>query len=274
MNKVYEMVTERIKKELEKGIIPWSKPWQGSNKPINWKTGKTYRGVNRILLPPGEYASFKQIQEAGGNVKKGEKAYIAIFWKLLEKENPETGKIEHIPYLRYYNVFEINTQCDGIRSKIIKEEKQHDPLYQAEKIVEGYKDKPEIKLGPAAYYIPSEDAVYMPKINSFIKIEEYYKVLFHELVHSTGHSSRLNREGIKKVAFGSEVYSKEELIAELGASFLASEAELNYSVENTAAYIQSWLKALKDDVKLIVHAAANAEKAVDYIFDRKYNNED
>lgn len=269
MSKVYELVTKRVIEEMEKGIIPWARPWQGISKPVNWVTGKAYRGINRILLPPGEYATFNQIKDAGGKIKKGEKSHIVTFWKLVEVKDEETDEIKNVPFLRYYNIFEINSQCEGLESKYIKpyiEPIEHNPIEEAEKIIERYINRPVLKEGSAAYYRSGTDVVYVPNIKTFYKAEEYYKVLFHELIHSTGHKSRLNREGVtQKSAFGSERYSKEELIAELGASFLASEAELNYSIENTAAYLQGWLQVLKNDGKLIIQAASAAEKASDFI---------
>lgn len=266
MSKVYELVTKRVIEEMEKGIIPWARPFQGSSKPVNWVSQRSYRGINRLLLPPGEYATFNQIKNSGGKIKKGEKSHIVTFWKQIEIKDEETEEMKIIPFLRYYRVFEINTQVEGLESKHIKPV-EHNPIEEAEKIIEGYIDKPIIKEGSTAYYVPSKDEVYIPKIKTFYKAEEYYKVLFHELTHSTGHKQRLNRPGItcQSAAFGSEEYSKEELIAELGASFLASEAGLNYSIENTAAYLQGWLQVLKNDSKLIIQAASAAEKASDFI---------
>lgn len=269
MSKVYEIVTKRVIEEMEKGIIPWARPWQeGLNKPVNWVTGKSYRGINRILLPSGEYATYNQITKAGGKVKKGEKSWIVTFWKLLEIKDEKTKEIETIPFLRYYRVFEISRQCEGLNSKWSKEIKaiEHNSIAEAERIIEGYRDRPLIREGTAAYYRPATDEVYIPNIKSFYKAEEYYKVLFHELIHSTGHKKRLNRSSIRQSsAFGSVEYSKEELIAELGASFLASEAGLNYSIENTVAYLQGWLKALQGNSKLIIQAASAAEKASEFI---------
>lgn len=265
MSKVYELVTTRILAEMEKGIIPWVRPWQGSHKPVNWSTGRAYRGINRLLSPPGEYATFNQIKNAGGRILKGEKSHLVTFWKKLEKKDEETGETNTIPFLRYYNVFEINTQCEGLTSKYITPI-NHNPAEQAQAIVENYTDRPLIKEGTTAYYEPTSDKLFIPNLKTFFKIEEYYKVLFHELIHSTGHSKRLNRPTITQLAaFGSAEYSKEELIAELGASFLAGEAGLNYSIENTAAYLQSWIKIFKNDSKMLVYAASAAEKASDYI---------
>lgn len=274
--KIYEMVTERIMNMLEQGVIPWRRPWV-VNTAVNWKTQKPYRGINTLLLPAGEYATWKQITEAGGHVKKGEKAHIVVFWRWLEVEDKETGEKEKVPFLRYYSVFEINTQCDGLKSKRGEISFEHDPIAEAENIVNGYADSPEIYFKSGrAYYVPAKDYISVPPIKDYPKKEEYYSTLFHEMIHSTGHKNRLNRPGIETVAaFGSEVYSKEELVAEIGAAMLCAKVGIdNSTIENSAAYIGSWLRALKNDKKLVVQAAGLAQKGVDHILGVKYENFD
>lgn len=266
--KIYEMVTERITKLLESGVVPWRRPWK-VNAAVNWKTQKPYRGINTLLLDGGEYATFKQITEAGGHVKKGEKGHIVVFWTWLEKENEETGKKEKIPYLRYYTVFEIQKQCEGLQSKRKDEVFEHDPIVEAEKIIESYLDRPPIRCESGrAFYVPSQDYISIPPMCDYEKPEEYYSTLYHEAIHSTGHRSRLNRSGIvETAAFGSENYSKEELIAEIGAAMLCAVAGIdNSTIENSAAYLNGWLRALKNDKRLIIQAAAQAQRAADYIF--------
>jgi antirestriction protein ArdC len=272
---VYEMVTQKIIEKLEEGVIPWRKPWTNANA-VNWVTQKPYRGINTMLLEPGEYATFKQIQGAGGKVKKGEKSHLIVFWKWLEKENEE-GKLEKIPFLTYYRVFEINTQVDGLQSKRTIQTFDHDPIQEAEAIFKGYINSPDYTFhsGRAVYY-PTLDKINCPPLKDFIKAEEYYSTLFHEMVHSTGHKSRLKRNGIttEGVAFGDEVYSKEELVAEMGASMLCGVAGIdNSTLSNSASYIGSWLKKLKDDTKLVVQAASQAQKASDYILGVTHLNE-
>lgn len=267
---VYELVTNQIIEKLEQGTIPWRKPWVNGGAAVNWKTQKPYRGINTLLLPPGEYATFKQISEAGGKVKKGEKSSIVVFWKWLEKEDQDTDEVEKIPLLRYYRVFEINTQCEGLESKRkIEKEFEHDPIEVAEEIFKGYINSPSYSwLGGSATYNPLRDHVNVPPMKDFPKIEEYYSTLFHEMMHSTGHKNRLNREGItsQTAHFGSETYSKEELVAEIGASFLCGKAGIsNDTIENSSAYIQSWLRVLKDDKTLIVKASQQAQKGADLI---------
>lgn len=264
---VYEMVTNQIIEKLESGVVPWRKPWTSASA-VNWVTQKAYRGINVMLLEPGEYATFKQISEAGGKVKKGESGHIVVFWKWLEKENDE-GKIEQIPMLRYYKVFEINTQVEGLESKRKDiQEFENDPVEEAEKIVNGYINAPTYSFQPGeAYYQPFFDKITMPPIKHFHSANEFYSTLFHEMIHSTGHKSRLNREGITaKASFGSELYSKEELVAEMGAAMLCGISGIvNETIDNSASYINGWLRALKNDKRLVVTAAAQAQKASDLI---------
>ena len=262
---VYEIVTERILELLAAGVVPWRRPWVVSGA-VNWISQRPYRGINTLLLPPGEYATYKQITEAGGSVK-GAKSQIVVFWRWLEKEDADTGEAEKIPMLRYYRVFDIK-DCKGIKSKRKEIRFDHDPIAEAEAIVDGYADAPPIGFASGrAYYMPSPDRVSVPPIQDYPKAEEYYSTLFHELIHSSGHQSRLNRPGIEEyAAFGDENYSKEELIAEIGAAMLCATCGIdNSTIENSAAYIQSWHRKLKNDPTLIVKAAGQAQKATDYI---------
>lgn len=270
--KIYGMVTDHIIAELEKGIVPWRKPWQ-VNAAVNWKSKKPYRGINTLLLESGEYASFKQVSEAGGKVKKGEKGNNIVFWKWSESENEETGEIEKIPFIRYYTVFEINRQCEGLQSKRNDETFDHNPIKAAERICAGYMDAPPVSFASGrALYCSVNDIVTVPPLSDYAKSEEYYNTLFHEHIHSTGHAKRLNRPGVTELnKFGSESYSKEELVAEIGAAMLCGVAGIDNSiVENSAAYIGSWLRKLKADNKLIVQAAGQAQKAVDYILGTEF----
>ena len=265
---VYEIVTEKIIEQLEQGVVPWRKPWVNGGA-VSWKTQKPYRGINTFLLASGEYATFKQIQEAGGSVKKGEKSHIVVFWKWLEKEEEESGAMEKIPYLRYYRVFDINTQVEGLKSKRKETTFDHNSIEKAEDIYKGYLAFPDYTFysGKAVYY-PTLDKINCPPLKDFPKVEEYYSTLFHEMVHSTGHKSRLDRPGVtsQEVAFGDEVYSKEELVAEMGAAMLSGVAGIdNNTISNSASYINSWLRSLEEDSRLVVQAAAQAQKAADYI---------
>jgi antirestriction protein ArdC len=275
MNKVYDYVTERIIKELEKGNIPWQKPWSGSPA-INYVTRKPYQGINTLLLSKsGEYLTWHQIQQLGGKIKKGAKAEFVVFYKTYTKTektiNEETGeeitKTTIIPVLRYYNVFHID-DVEGIPSKI--QTFQHDPITEIEAVINKYKDKPKIIHDDStkAYYSPMHDYINIPDKKYFKDIEKYYSTLFHEAVHSTGHYSRLNRfkKDEQLAAFGSKSYSKEELIAEIGAAMLCNHCGiLPKTLENTGAYIKSWIKVLKNDKRFIIQASSKAQKAVDYI---------
>jgi antirestriction protein ArdC len=269
---IHEMVTQKIIEKLEAGVIPWRKPWRNGGA-VNWKSQKAYRGINCLLLEDGEYATFKQITEAGGIVKKGAKSEIVVFWKWLEDKEDETKKI---PLLRYYRVFNVLTQCEGLESRREEQTFEHDPIEACENIIKGYINKPTMyNLRDGAWYKPFLDYLNVPPIEDFPKVEEYYATTFHEMIHSTGHSSRLNREGISTTAkFGSEDYSKEELVAEIGASMLSSLARIdNDTFENSVSYIQSWLKVLKNDKTLLVKAGSQSQKAVDYILGTKFEEE-
>ncbi|MHA7584744.1 antirestriction protein [Chryseobacterium mucoviscidosis] len=262
---VYEIVTERILQLLAAGVVPWRRPWV-VNGAVNWLTQRPYRGINTLLLPPGEYATYKQITEAGGSVE-GAKSQIVVFWRWLEKEDADTGEAEKIPMLRYYRVFDIK-DCKGIKSKRKEVSFEHDPIAEAEAILNGYADAPPIGFASGrACYMPGPDKVSVPPLQDYPKAEEYYSTLFHELAHSTGHRNRLNRPGIEEyAAFGDENYSKEELIAEISAAMLCASCGIdNSTIENSAAYIHSWHRKLKSDPTLIVKAAGQAQKATDYI---------
>lgn len=272
-NKVYEYVTERILAELDKGIIPWRRPWKSvtaSGLPISWVTKKAYRGVNRILLPAGEYLTYKQVQENGGKVKKGEKSHIVVFYKMMEKEaENEEEETRRFPYLRYYNVFEVD-QCEGIERKtapVATEEQELPPIERAEAIVAKYPEPPRIRHeGDEAYYSPALDIVTMPLKKAFESAEEYYNTLFHELAHSTGHKARLGRDMTTTVEMRSDSYAKEELVAEIASAMLCGMSGIeNSTIENSVAYIQSWRRRLEQDPKLIVMASSQAQKASDYI---------
>ncbi len=232
MADVYQIITDRIISQLESGTVPWHKPWNVGTHggPQNLISKKEYRGVNVFLLSCMPYSmpywvSYKQAQQLGGNVCKGEKSTPVIFWKWLEKTDTETGKPFKVPLLRYYNVFNVS-QCDGIDGKIPQVEESDvepfEPIAECERIVEAMPDRPEIRHGmDGGFYQPSNDFVGMPDRERFDSPEGYYTTLFHELTHSTGHKNRLNRKGIATIAgYASETYSKEELVAEMGASIL------------------------------------------------------
>ena len=269
---IYQEITDRIIRQMENGIIPWHKPWAAASAAVSHTTGKPYSLLNQMLLgKPGEYVTFNQVAAEGGCVRKGEKSSIVVFWKWIEKEDEETGETVEIPMLRYYNVFHID-QCEGIAAKHTTAMPEHaaEPDEAANAVIYDYLAREGVQLrherGNRAFYRPADDSVTIPDREQFAETSEFYSTIFHELTHSTGHAKRLNR--LNKVAcFGSEDYSKEELIAEIGAAALVNHCGLEtpHSFRNSAAYIQNWLTALRNDKTRIVSAAGKAEKAVNLI---------
>lgn len=276
---VYEMVTDRIIEQLEQGVIPWEKPWGGViDGAYNRISKKPYSLLNQMLLQhSGEYATFKQWSELGGHIRKGEKSEIVVFWKLqpYEDENADGEKIiKQIPLLRYYNVFHVS-QVDGVEPKEI-DLNEFEPIEEAERIKTEYMTREHLKilekLTDKAFYFPAFDYIQVPCKEQYQNVEEFYSTLFHEMVHSTGHKNRLNREDVKDcMYFGSENYTKEELTAELGSAFLMNllGIETKKSFRNSSAYIQNWLHRLRGDKKFIVSASSKAEKAVKYILNEQ-----
>jgi antirestriction protein ArdC len=289
MCKVYEIVNSRIMELLQQGTVPWRKTWHSeSNYPKNLVSKKEYRGVNLFLLGCQEYSNpywmtFKQCQDKGGHVCKGEKSTPVIFWKWVDRKGTADADQEEtrngkVPMLRYYSVFNI-AQVEGIEAPPSSETVANpfSPIQRAEKIMAGMPLRPDIRHGGnQACYSPMLDFVRLPEPSAFQSPEEYYATAYHELVHSTGHASRVGRKGILEPSyFGSHEYSKEELVGECGAAFLCGVAGIeNRTIENSAAYIAGWLKALKNDKKLLVMAAAQAQKASDYILNRKGGEDD
>lgn len=275
---LYKTITDKIIEKLDEGTVPWKRPYSKCNLPVNWVSQKMYRGINMLILEPGEYATFKQIKSAGGIVKKGEKAHTVVFWKMLKVEDKDTGEDKKIPMLKEYKVFEINTQVEGLKSKRTMIINDNNPIDDAETIVNSYfKQEKNLKFTRASgipCYNPSEDRICMPKIEDFTDSEKYYSTFFHEMCHSTGHKTRLDREGVipENIYFGSKTYSKEELIAEIGASILCSYSKIdNETFENNVSYIDNWLDKLKNDKTLIVKASQKAQKATDLILNVNFS---
>lgn len=274
---IYQAVTDRIIAQLEQGNIPWHKPWGGiiNDGAYNRISKKPYSLLNQMLLSQtGEYATFKQWNELGGKIKKGEHPEIVVFWKMLEtEEQNDDGKVvkKTIPMLRYINVYHIS-QIDGVEP-IGVEMVGHKPIEEAEKIIADYDNREAITMkdviGDKAFYAPLRDYLQVPVKEQYTDINEYYSTKFHEMIHSTGHKSRLNRfaENTAIAPFGSEDYSKEELVAEIGSACLMNYIgiDTDKTLRNSAAYIQSWLKALRNDKRMIVSASGKAQKAVEYI---------
>ena len=278
---IYQMVTDRIIAQLESGIIPWKKPWTGVS-PLNGGafnriTKKSYSILNQMLLGEGgEYATFKQWSALGGKIRKGEKQKIVVFWKVIHKtiqDKDGNDKEVGIPFLQYYGVFHIS-QVDGVEPLNLDELEEVDPIPEADEIITSYVDREGINYkeiaSNEAYYSPLDDRVVVPMKSQFENANEFYSTAFHELTHSTGHKTRLDRSHIGVAAFGSEEYSKEELVAELGAAGMLNllGIEIPETFKNSTAYIQSWIKALRNDKKMIVMASSKAEKAIAYILGR------
>jgi antirestriction protein ArdC len=261
---VYEIVTDQIIKQLESGTAPWRKPWR-AEMPCNLISGKEYRGINPFLLASQGYGSpywvtFNQTNKLGGHIRKGEKSSIVTSEGVKRKSKPIL--------LRYYSVFNVE-QTEGIADKLGlgSASPRVANIEACESIVKAMPNAPAMQQSDRAWYRPSTDSVGMPSRSLFNSSEEYYSTLFHELTHSTGHSSRVGREGIEQLnTFGSETYSKEELIAEMGAAMLCGVTGIApATIENSASYLQSWINRLRGDSKLVISAASAAQKAADYI---------
>ena len=284
MENIYEMVTNKIIEQLESGIIPWRKPWSGaSNGAYNVVSKKTYSLLNQMLLKyAGPYATFKQWSDLGGKVKKGEKSETIVFWKVKiyeEEQEDGTKKEKIVPVLKKYSVFHIS-QVTGVEVEEMLVPKILEPCVEADKVINDYVVRSGITfkecITDSAFYSAILDCVEVPAKEQYSEIEEYYSTSFHELVHSTGHGSRLNRISLTEGAsFGSEVYSKEELVAEIGSAMLMNRLQIDTksTFMNSSGYIQSWLRKLKNDSKFVVSASSQAEKAVHYIYGDSENEE-
>jgi len=275
---VYGLITDAIIARLEAGVIPWKCSWsKSSSLPANYLTKRAYNGINAFLLASFGYEhpfflTFNQAKQLGGMVRKGAKSIPVIFYKLLDKTTSsnavgKTKEDEKIPMLQYYRVFHIS-DIEGIDFKLPERivNPDIDLVKDCEEIISTMPNAPAIIFeGSQPCYIPCLDTVRMVSIDKFISTDEYYQTLFHELVHATGHKSRLNRD--LTGGFGSNSYSIEELIAEMGASYLSALTgiETDILLDNAAGYIQGWLKALKNDRKMLINAASKAHKATEYI---------
>lgn len=277
---VYEIVTQNIIDRMDAGHIPWQRPWNGEIGLPRNVAGRSYRGINVWILGAAGYQSpiwltFNQARNLGGNVKRGEKATPIVFWKMLGRdvERPD-GTLEPklFPMMRYYSVFNLEqTENTGIKADTSSPFAEIKPLEHCEAIVHGYRDKPriveQIHSDRPPCYSPSLDLIDMPLRSQFNSIEQFYTALFHEMGHSTGHESRLYRATLTKYACDNGSQNQEELVAEFCSGYLSATAGImsDALTENKAAYIQSWLKTIKEDRKMLVIAAAQAQKACDYI---------
>lgn len=282
----YAKITEQMVKMLDEGTAPWRKPWATLGaRPTSLSTGKPYRGINHLMLwftaedrgySSPFWGTYRQIGEMGGQIRRGEKGTTVILWSQItdERRLDENGDPTQRWFMKGFTVFN-SEQADWEEDKApvqpeLEERSEVDVLAEAESIVERYlaDGGPSLSFGgDRAYYRPSTDAVRMPEREQFDGTGEYYSTIFHELGHSTGHASRLNREGVvEQHNFGDAVYSREELVAEFTAAFLCGHVgTLPNTIENSAAYIAGWKRALTEDPQAAVWAAGRAQKAADFI---------
>lgn len=277
-------VTERLIGMLESGTAPWQKPWDAGiaamNRPHNFN-GRPYHGVNALMLwctaidkgyEDPRWLTFKQVNKLGGHVNKGEKAQIVEYWQWeKEVENPETGEKEKVPleHPKVYRAAVFNAdQCTGL-PKLRRQAQQWTPVERAENIIAANGVPVTHNTDGSAFYSPGGDFICLPPRESFATVDAYYSTLLHEVGHSTGHPTRLNREFGGQ--FGSEGYAREELRAELASTFLCGELGIatTGSDEQHAAYVKSWVSALKNDYNEIFRAAADAEKICNYLYERE-----
>lgn len=293
-NNVYEIVTNRICEKIQDAInngtyLPWQQPWSGKSHciPRSYVSGKNYNGINRLLLEPfNSYLTWNQIcdlqkQDKSIKLKKGSKAEIVVYFnfqKSVKDVVAEDGSIEqkeiNIPYLRFYNVF---NSKDVENLPPLEDEKQQTyectPIEVAERVLTDYIARESINLvwndGESAYYSPAQDLISLPRKDLFSSYEKFFATAMHECAHSTGAENRLNR--LKKSRFGDETYSHEELVSEITQNLIFSELSLDNSevADNSIAYLKGWLEKIKNgDVRTITIAAAQAQKAADFILGR------
>jgi antirestriction protein ArdC len=280
---VYEVVTDRIIKALERGVAPWRQEWSGAGgglgpAPRNLVSGKAYRGVNALILgmctpfASPYWLTFNQAKKLGGNVRKGEKATPVVFFKSGKEEAADGGKDRRWAMARYYSAFNVE-QCEGLEAHLpapTPQATEEDRFRACAEICANYSGPafPTVRHGGSrAFYTPGADVVQLPPRDTFTSADAYYATRFHELTHSTGHESRLAREGIVELAKGdAHRYSEEELVAEMGAAFLCARAGISPATEeSSASYIAHWLCTLRDDRKMLVRAASAAQKAADLV---------
>ena len=273
---IYQKVTDTILAQLEKGALPWVKPWRsipGLGMPCNATTNRPYSGGNVIMLliaqelggyKSSRWLTFKQAQEAGGTVRKGEKATMVTYVNRFAKEGNTNEDAKIIPFLKAYSVFNIE-QCDGLPESITEGKKVY-RLHDGER--DQYADQfiettgAKISEGGQAYYRPSTDEIVMPKSDGFKSMDHFYATLFHELGHWTGHKDRCARDLSGR--FGNRAYAAEELVAELTSAFLCAEFDMDGDLRH-AGYIENWIELLKSDCRAFMTAASKAQQAADYL---------
>jgi antirestriction protein ArdC len=285
---IYAEVTSRVLTALEQGVVPWRRPWRIERHAydnrythFNLASKKPYRGVNTLLLDltaatagyrSPYWLTFRQALTLGGAVRSGEQSTMIVFWKqlVIATEDDGEAKPRRIPLLRHYNVFNIE-QCDSLADRIPPppERAPFEPIEVARLLLAGMPDPPcVVHGGSRAYYRPASDTVGLPEPECFHTREAYYATSFHEHIHATGHPRRLARKEITEIVeFAGPGYSREELVAEMGAAFLCASAHIDAPAlqTNTAAYIASWMSKLSEDPRLLITAAGQAQRASDFI---------
>ena len=279
---IYVEVTERMMEALENGMVPWRKPWTSMGAHRNLITGREYRGINVFLTALSamrggfvrpQWLTMKQANTLGGRVRAGQKGTMVIFWKpdvyVRRNEAGEDEELRRLILKKYY-VWNVE-QVDGLTLPELPTPAGAPSHEGAEAAWAGYADKPGLLHGgSAAFYTAGMDAIQMPPRGAFEGTNEYYQVLFHESIHSTGARHRLNRSSLTQAGkFGDANYSQEELVAEMGGAMLLARAGLEPAYENSGAYLRGWLKALNSDARLVVVAAQQAEKAARYVLGEK-----
>jgi len=284
--KLYDEVTARIVAELEAGRLPWVQPWgqtggTGPGLPRNALTGRTYSGVNVLILwgavieqgwPSQSWLTFRQALEAGGAVRKGERGQCVVY---ADRFTPEAERAraardgddaKAVPFLKRFTVFSV-AQCEGLRAGLAC-----DPAPLPEREIVPVAEEVIAASGVAfrvggnrAFYVPSHDFVQVPPQPAFFEQVNYYRTCLHELTHATGHAKRLGRDLTN--AFGSKDYAREELVAEMGSAFLCAALGIVPTVRH-ADYIGSWLEVLREDHRAIFRAASAASKAADWLLAR------
>ena len=273
MKNIHKEISDKILSAMESGNLPWIKPWSGKgtgNMPRNAVSKRAYSGANVLLLwlaaenngyTSGKWLTYKQAQELGGNVRKGEKSTSIVYASTFEKQN-ENGDKDVIPFLKSYAVFAVE-QCEGLEA--LQEKPMILNTEQRDSDCEAFIQSTGAIVrhgGGRAYYTSKDDYIMLPPFETFNGSNGYYNTALHELVHWSGHETRCNRQFGKR--FGDKAYAAEELVAELGAAFMC--AEFGYdAVTQHAAYIQSWIDLIKDDCKAFITAASKASSAVEYL---------
>jgi antirestriction protein ArdC len=281
---VHRLVTDRMIAALERGTVPWQKPWNaGDGRPTSMTTGQPYRGVNVFLLGLAAaeegyrsryWGTYRQITQLGGQVRRGEHSTLVVFWKPVEiaDRDPQTGELmaKQVSVLRYYRVFNA-MQADHLPDRFHPAPKHDTQIRAPQAMLDAYLGAgPVLRhvAGDRAAYQPATDTIRLPLRRQFRSAENYYATAFHEAAHSTGHPSRLDRPGVAAFDhFGSDRYAREELVAEMTSSVLCAETGIDNPAlfDNSAAYIAGWLSALNDDRTLVIAAAAQAQRACDLI---------